>query len=221
MIWTALIMGFAGSLHCIGMCSPLAMAITRNALVNRLLYNIGRILTYGIMGGVIASIGFAFPVSRYQNLLSLLLGLLMVIVGFTSLAHVRISFGFRVLSKANQFLKNLFASYLKKRNFVTVFFLGALNGLLPCGLTFIALAYCVILPTPSEGFAFMLLFGVGTLPALLGFTSVFFWILSRIKITPQRVTTAMIILSGLLLISRSLTDHSHFKSDSNKIVVCK
>jgi sulfite exporter TauE/SafE len=222
MIWTALIMGFAGSLHCVGMCCPLAMAVTRKALVSRLLYNIGRILTYGVMGSVIASIGFAFPVSKYQDLLSLSLGLLMIIVGLTSFVHVRMSFGLGVLSKLNQFLKKLFATFLKKRNLATVFFLGTLNGLLPCGLTFLALTYCVILPTPSEGFAFMLLFGAGTLPALLGFTSVFSWILSRLKFTPQRVTTAMIILSGLLLISRGLLEHSHTKSDStNKIVVCQ
>src|SRR5258708_4922370 len=173
MVWTALILGFAGSLHCIGMCSPLAMAVTKmssKAIVSQLLYNIGRIFTYGVLGAVIASVGFAFPISKYQNLLSLVMGVILITCRFSSVSHLRISFVSVLLSKFNGVLKKRFSYFLQRKNLASVFLLGTLNGFLPCGLTFLALSYCVILTTPLEGFIFMILFGTSTLPALLGFT---------------------------------------------------
>ncbi len=74
MLITALIMGFAGSLHCAGMCSPLVMAMTsmkRGALINKLIYNSGRILTYGFFGALVSSVGAILPLSKYQNLFSI------------------------------------------------------------------------------------------------------------------------------------------------------
>jgi sulfite exporter TauE/SafE len=210
MIWTALILGFAGSLHCIGMCSPLAMAVTRtsaNALVNRLLYNTGRIFTYGILGAVIASIGFAFPISKYQNLLSLILGLSLITIGLASISRLSIPLVTSALSRLSSILKNVFAQFLKQKNYGSVFLLGIFNGFLPCGLTFLALYYCVILSTPIEGFVFMILFGAGTLPALLGFTSAFQWIVQRFHFSSQRLTTTLFVLSGVLLVARIFLIH--------------
>src|SRR5437879_8947266 len=104
MIYTALIMGFTGSLHCIGMCSPLAMTVTKissNAMANRLLYNTGRIFTYGLLGAIIASIGFAFPILNYQNILSLIMGLALILIGFASVSRSPIPFVTVALSKSS------------------------------------------------------------------------------------------------------------------------
>lgn len=210
MIYTALIMGFAGSLHCMGMCSPLAMTVTRvssNVMTNRLLYNTGRIFTYGIVGAIIASIGFAFPISKYQNLLSLIMGLALITIGLASVSRLSIPFITTVLLKLSVMLKNAFAQFLKQKNFVSIFLLGTFNGFLPCGLTFLALTYCVILSAPMEGFVFMILFGVGTLPAMLGFTSFFQWIVKRFHFSPQRLTTSLFVISGILLIARIFLIH--------------
>ncbi|MBI1766983.1 MAG: sulfite exporter TauE/SafE family protein [Bacteroidetes bacterium] len=227
MIFVALIMGFAGSLHCIGMCSPLAMAITKvssKALANRLLYNAGRILTYGIMGALIASIGFAFPISKYQNVLSLIMGLALIIIGFASVSRRPIPFITLVLSKSSNLLKKAFAQFLIHKSFGSIFLLGTLNGFLPCGLTFLALSYCVILPTPSEGFTFMIVFGAGTLPAMLGFTSLLSWLTRRFSFSSQRLTTSLLVISGLLLIARIFLIHlPHAHSVANgmlDILIC-
>ena len=77
MWYTALLIGITGSLHYAGMCSPLLMAVTnltKSVVVNRLLYNGGRILTYAILGSLFSGAGSFLPISPYQNLLSLLFG---------------------------------------------------------------------------------------------------------------------------------------------------
>jgi sulfite exporter TauE/SafE len=227
MIWTALILGFAGSLHCIGMCSPLAMVVTNvssKTVINRLLYNIGRILTYGALGALIASIGFAFPIARYQNLLSLIMGLALITIGLANVSAFRVPFVTKSLSKFSKMLKQIFTVFLNRKNFGSTFLLGVFNGFLPCGLSFLALTYCVVLSAPGDGFIFMLLFGVGTLPAMLGFTSLFQWVVKRFNFSAQRFTTSLFVLSGVLLIVRIFLIHvPHANTVGEKmldIVIC-
>jgi sulfite exporter TauE/SafE len=53
-MWTAIVLGLAGSLHCAGMCSPLAMAVTARKpfMLHKVVYNTGRVLIYGLLGVV-------------------------------------------------------------------------------------------------------------------------------------------------------------------------
>jgi uncharacterized protein len=228
MFWTALILGFAGSLHCLGMCSPLAMAVTNaspTAALTRLLYNLGRILTYATLGAIVGSVGIALPTSTYQNILSVVVGIVFIIVGLSGISAMKIPVFTTVLTKINFQLKGLFANTLNKRSFATSFLLGSLNGLLPCGLSFLALTYCLTLSGPIAGFAFMLLFGLGTLPVMLGFTTVFKWIVSRLHFSSHKLTTGLVILSGILLIARVFIVHisetRSFGETVVDIVVCK
>lgn len=210
MIWTAIIMGFAGSLHCLGMCSPLAMAVTNVspvALLSRTLYNAGRVLTYGLLGSIVSSAGLAFPMIRYQNLLSILLGIALVVIGVSGISMVRIPMITNTLASFNFFLKALFAKLLKHRSHASTFLLGSLNGFLPCGLSFLALTYCLTLAGPLEGFGFMAFFGFGTLPVMLGFTTIFQWMINKFRFNSHRLTTSMLIISGMLLIARVFIVH--------------
>ena len=210
MIWTALIMGFAGSLHCLGMCSPLAMAVTnmtRSIMLSRLLYNFGRILTYGVMGSVIATIGMSFSFIKYQNLLSIFSGIALLVIGFAGISTVRIPFVSQTLGGFSMFLKGLFSSFIHKKSYGSTFLLGSLNGILPCGLSFLALTYCLTLTSPADGFIFMLGFGIGTLPVMIGLTSVFYWLLNRFHLNARTITTGMLILSGVILIARVFIVH--------------
>ena len=211
MVWTALILGFAGSLHCMGMCSPLMMSVTNmssKVMLARLLYNAGRIFSYGIMGSMIASVGFVFPLEKYQNLLSLILGVGLLVIGLTGVSALKIPFLTPVLGQFSGSLKNLFSKFLTRRNSASTFVLGSLNGILPCGLSFLALTYCLTLARPIDGFNFMALFGVGTLPVMLGFTSAFSWLVAKFHFNVRTLTTGMLVLSGLLLIARVFAFHS-------------
>jgi sulfite exporter TauE/SafE len=228
MIWTAFILGFAGSLHCMGMCSPLLMSVTSRSakvITARLLYNLGRIVTYGIMGSFVASVGFVIPLVRYQNLLSIILGIALLVIGVTGLSAIKIPFVSDLLERFSLLLKKLFSKFLQKRSNTSTFILGSLNGVLPCGLSFLALTYCLTLARPIDGFTFMMLFGVGTLPVMLGFTSIFYWIMRKFSFNMKRLTTGMLIVSGLLLISRVFfvhAGHEHaFQTTGMDIVICK
>ena len=81
---TALVLGFAGSIHCMGMCSPLVIAVTSvqgAALLNRIVYNSGRIFAYGCLGATIASVGLLLPLYKFQNAVSIFLGLALIFIG--------------------------------------------------------------------------------------------------------------------------------------------
>lgn len=227
MVVTALIMGLAGSLHCAGMCSPLAMAVTNmssKVFLNRLIYNAGRILTYAALGALVSGMGYLLPISRFQNLLSILLGITLLLAGC---GFLKISIP--VLSKAAaQFthrIKNLFSLFLGKKNSGSVFVLGALNGLLPCGLILIALSYSVTLRSPGQGLLFMTVFGLGTLPVMLGLTSVLPVIVKRFDFNISHITRGMLVLSGLLLIARVFIVQIHHEKSIQQgiidVVLCR
>jgi uncharacterized protein len=209
MVLTALIMGLTGSLHCVGMCSPLAMAVgslSTRAFLNRAIYNAGRIVTYGFLGLGIASIGLSFPISKFQNLISIFLGIILLLAGI-GLLRINIPLFSKAIGTLTSTLKILFTKFLRRKNFGSVFLLGTLNGILPCGLVWIALTYSLTLQSPLEGFSFMMLFGLGTLPVMLGFTSMITQLLNRFHFSFQHVTSAMLILSGILLIVRVFIIH--------------
>lgn len=228
MWFTALLMGFAGSLHCVGMCSPLAMAVSNlnpAAIFNRFIYNLGRILTYGILGSVVGTAGWALPYSSFQNLLSVVLGVTLLFFGMLSVGGIRIPGVTSLFQKIVAHLKKLFGKFLQRKNLTSVFILGSLNGMLPCGLTFIALAYCLTLNSPVTSFYFMLLFGLGTLPAMLGLTSGLQYLIRRFNISFKKVTTIMLFISGCLLIARVFFFHqAHFSSEAHEaaeIILCR
>jgi uncharacterized protein len=228
MWWTALVMGFAGSLHCAGMCSPLAMAVTSQKpfLLNKIIYNSGRIFTYGILGAIAASFGNLFMITPYQGVISFIVGAVFLLMGIGAISGVRIPFVTAALNSFTGRLKNLFNFWLKKKSNIAVLVMGMLNGLLPCGLTYLAMTYCFIMPSMMEGFWFMLLFGAGTWPVMIGFT----WLLGigfgKIKVNYQRITTIVFITIGVWLLARvminqPMDNHLHlFGNTTTEEVIC-
>jgi sulfite exporter TauE/SafE len=207
---TALIMGFAGSMHCLGMCSPLVMAVTplkTSAVLNRSIYNAGRILVYGSLGAIVASAGIILPLHKVQNIVSIVLGLSLLALGLGAIKRIRIPLLTSGVQKLAVTLKKVFARYLQRKDGHAIFVLGALNGLLPCGLTFIALTWCLTLRGPLDGFNFMLMFGAGTLPVMLGLTSVISTIFKKLDWSIQRLSASMLIISGVVLIARVFLVH--------------
>ncbi|MBL7870476.1 MAG: sulfite exporter TauE/SafE family protein [Cyclobacteriaceae bacterium] len=212
MILTALLMGLVGSMHCATMCSPLAVAVTsyRNpSFWNRLIYNMGRILSYGILGAIISSFGSLFNFPVLQNIFSFVLGCALIIFGVIGITHFKIPFITKSLQQISTLIKTIFKKFIIKKTRSALFGMGMINGLLPCGLTYLALSYCILLPSTSDGFVFMLLFGLGTFPVMLGLTSVIQYLFAKFHLTYQKITTITLITLGALLISRTLFDHVH------------
>ncbi len=222
---TAIIIGFAGSFHCLGMCSPLVMAVSSIStpyFANRLIYNVGRILSYGILGAIVTTFGSLFQFSGFQNILSIGLGGVLIVFGLAGISHIRIPFVSTPLQSITSGLKKLFSKFLERKTFLSLAAMGMLNGLLPCGLTYLALTYCLTLADATSGFLFMLIFGAGTLPVMLGFTSVIQLLISKFNF--RKITTVMMITLGTLLITRSLYTHYHENAiplASDNVVICK
>jgi sulfite exporter TauE/SafE len=209
MWYTALLMGFAGSLHCAGMCSPLAMAVTQHKpfLINKVLYNSGRILIYATMGAIAASLGNVFIIEPYQGLISLLIGGIFLLMGIGAISGVRIPVLTPSVNRLTNYVKHQFNFWLQKKSNLAVAVMGMLNGLLPCGLTYFAITYCFIMPSASEGFLFMFIFGLGTWPVMIGFT----WILNlgygKLKLNYQKISSFVFIVIGIWLFARVWINH--------------
>ncbi len=222
MLITAIILGFAGSIHCAGMCSPLAFAVTRGGGVrSRVLYNFGRILMYCVLGTVVSAIGVMLPLT-VQYVISITLGVALLVIGITGS-----NFNAPVLApvlRFTSFLKTQFSKFLQQRNDSSIFAMGVLNGLLPCGLTFLALTSCITLSGPLDGFIFMAAFGAGTLPVMLGLVSIIPLFAKRLNISVGRLSTVMQIAAGCLLIVRVLLVEPHIPQAaqaSDQIILCR
>lgn len=206
MMATAFLLGFAGSLHCVGMCSPLAMAVTRmsrHALVSKALYNGGRIFTYSVMGVVAGAIGGIFDLLAIQKFFSIFVGAGLVIFGISGFRSFNIPLVTPLMFRATEAVKKLFGALMKKKSNATVLVLGVSNGLLPCGLSYMAVAYSMTATGSAQGFLYMLLFGAGTLPAMVLPQLALKPLVARFNLSLPKINAAILIFVGLLLVARN------------------
>ncbi|MCC5927619.1 MAG: sulfite exporter TauE/SafE family protein [Cyclobacteriaceae bacterium] len=174
MLWTAFVIGIMGSFHCVGMCGPLVLALPGQSriipmrfLYTRLLYNAGRIITYSLMGLFIGLIGQTFSIAGYQQFLSILAGITLLVLVFVPLADGRQMGSTGKFGRLSAKIRSTLSSLFKKTGANTHLFIGLLNGLLPCGLVYLALAGSIAMGSVSGSMTYMALFGLGTVPMLL------------------------------------------------------
>lgn len=210
MIWVALTLGLVGSLHCAGMCSPLLLAVTvkQSQLYKKAVYNLGRTVTYALLGGVAAQLGSWVGFDLYRQSVSIALGALLLAIGLGKVGTIPV-FAHPFLLKLVGPLKRLFGKAVGNHSLSGLFLLGMLNGVLPCGLTMLAIGYCFVMPSFQEGALFMVAFGLGTWPVMLGFTQFIQLIVNKINIRLSRLVVGVMIVSGLLLIGRGLFMNQH------------
>lgn len=170
--WTALLIGLAGSFHCVAMCSPLMLSIKQkrvgllNAFWSGLWYQSGRLISYVLIGLVFFTIGRSFALLQVQHWLTYLVGAVLIVYAAGKLIKgfpIQIeSFFTKVLpvGKAFQFLP-------KGHSALHRIAFGMLNGFLPCGLVYVAAISSVLMPTIADNSLYMLAFGLGTVPAMM------------------------------------------------------
>lgn len=162
----AFFIGLFGSVHCVGMCGPLALAVpsfqTRWWLIvsDKLLYNIGRVITYSFLGLLIGFIGRQLWLSGLQQGVSIVSGLLIILAGFSRILKIHLP-GSKFLLPVNRLLN--YALRHKAGHLVV----GLLNGFLPCGFVYLALVGAINTPSPIAASAYMFWFGIGTFPLML------------------------------------------------------
>lgn len=173
MLWTAFTMGLVGSLHCVGMCGPIALALPYQngsrwrAASNVILYNLGRVFTYALLGTVIGLLGKGLFLAGVQAYFSIGLGVLLLLAAFFSINIERHLLMLPLLQKLNNWVKIQLGALLKQNSRGTLFLIGMLNGLLPCGLVYMAIVGAVTMPSILDGAFYMALFGIGTIPLML------------------------------------------------------
>jgi uncharacterized protein len=204
----AFTMGLLGSLHCVGMCGPLALALPignlENKLFARILYNGGRILTYTLAGFLFGLFGKGLAIAGIQQFVSIGLGIVILISLFadSKLLHniSPSSFIYNFAGSLKASLRKIFAI----KSYSALFGIGLLNGLLPCGLVYLALAASISTADPFKGAVFMFFFGAGTAPLMfaISFISSITKHTSLTKI--KNIVPAAMFLVGALLIVRGL-----------------
>lgn len=208
--WTALALGFVGSIHCIGMCGPIAISLPGTAhyfnmqyALNRVLYNLGRIITYAVLGAVMGAVGHAIILAGYQQSLSITLGAVLLL----SLAlPARWSRRFTGrLTFFSSHIQSRFRALFRQRGGGAFLLIGLLNGLLPCGMVYVALAGASATGGATAGLTYMVFFGLGTVPALL--TIALMGRLLRLRfgrLMPRMIPVATFLLA-IILILRGLS----------------
>lgn len=229
MLYTALLLGFVGSLHCVGMCGPLVLMLPADThhigkyFLGRVLYNIGRILMYGFIGLLIGFIGEQLSFFFSQKWLSAIIGVLILIV---VLLPARLQQKLEIYSSIAQltsFVKRSFAKLYKQNRFFTQFLFGLVNGLLPCGLVYAALAGAFLQPKALDGGLYMLLFGIGTIPMMLSVSLGAGWIRKLLGNKVQRLIPITYGLVAIWLIMRGFNisiPNLYTAPDVNNIPEC-
>ena len=197
----ALTMGIVGSLHCVGMCGPIIMSIPWSNTQKSLqisLYHVGRATTYAIMGALVGGVGQLFLPKDLGVWPALISGSVLVLV-FLAQSFPRVLQNNRFPASS---IARFFRSFLKMDSVFSRFFMGMVNGILPCGMVYSALAVAILYHNALNSGLFMFLFGIGTSPLLV--------LLSRIKMylskypffkREKTIRFALLIL-GLLIILR-------------------
>ena len=203
----AFLMGLLGSLHCAVMCGPLmlAMPFEKNSSWQTgwalLLYQSGRIFTYSLMGAVAGWLGSTFNLVANQKILSITIGLLLIV--FT-LLQMRASYSQRLSALQFKLINPIAKLMGKLMGFpLWQFVAGMLNGIIPCGMVYLALATAVNGASVNNGLQFMFLFGLGTSPLLMMISMGGIYLKKYIRFNTKRLIPWFMLFMGVLLLLRS------------------
>ena len=207
-IWmvTALMMGLAGSIHCAGMCGPIALIVFGRKEENRLrgmaIYNSGRVLTYVILGALSGFAGQSIVWFTGQQWLSVIAGVFILLS--IVLVYLKVGFLSRISDVLFVKLRTILKSVMKNRKPGTLLYMGVLNGFLPCGLVYAALGGAAATGSILSGALFMALFGIATAPVLFGVALAGSGLSPVIYRRLMKLVPVTMALIGALLIIRGL-----------------
>jgi sulfite exporter TauE/SafE len=192
------------------MCGPIAIALPLDnrtwysRISGGLLYNSGRTLTYGFLGAIFGLAGMGLALGGLQQWVSIAVGIIMVLsVLIPGMAAIKPGLN-KLIDPLTSGLKKAFGKFLTRKNYSSLFTLGILNGFLPCGLVYIALAGALVTSNLYEGTIYMLLFGLGTIPMMLAISLAGSLISLKLRTRLSRVIPYFIVLLGILFILRGL-----------------
>lgn len=203
---TALLLGIVGGLHCAGMCGPLMLALPAAGqsrtgfFAGRTAYQAGRVFVYACLGAVFGAIGHTFMLAGIQRWVSLTLGALLLSGLLISPRLLQFPWMVRGIVR----LKSTMADFLRRRSLASLAVLGGLNGLLPCGLVYAACAAAAATEGTLAGATYLLVFGLGTTPMMLGISLSGRLVPLAVRLRLRHLAPATMGLMAGLLILRGL-----------------
>jgi len=205
------LMGLLGSVHCIGMCGPLVLALPMAQKTNLekwgvlFLYHFGKMSSYSMLGVLFGLFGSQLPLFGVQENISIFIGILMLIyVGYVFILKPKQKLGFLQFNLLYSSITKQLGMLFKLNNKLAFYLIGFLNGLLPCGMVYLALTSALATQNVLHGGLLMAFFGLGTVPALMmvALGGQYFGIRFRQQL--QSLLPVFIFSMGVLLILRGL-----------------
>ena len=210
MLYSAFIFGLISSLHCIGMCGPIALMIPvdrtnpAKKTTQIITYHLGRLTAYASIGLVFGLVGKGFFLAGIQQRLSVFIGVAMIITILTPervLANYNFSKPvYRLISK----IKSSLGKQFKNKSYQSLFTIGLLNGFLPCGMVYVALFGAIAMQNVPFGILYMLLFGIGTIPMMSSVTYLNSIMTVSFRNKIQKAIPYVGVVIGILFILRGL-----------------
>ncbi|HEY6627111.1 MAG TPA: sulfite exporter TauE/SafE family protein [Ignavibacteriaceae bacterium] len=209
-IYAAFFIGLVGSLHCIGMCGPIAIALpvpdssNLSFFTGRILYNLGRVVTYAFLGAVLGLVGSKIALAGAQQVVSIVLGVVIIIAVLLPQKYKNYFAQHPIIQKLAHPLKSNIGVLFSKGTFSAMFLIGILNGFLPCGLVYVALAGAIASGDAISGAAVMILFGLGTVPAMFAASVFGKFINIGIRTKIRKAVPVLAIILGVIFILRGM-----------------
>ncbi len=210
-LWTAFIVGLVGSAHCAGMCGPIALALPVQSdnwftrLSGGLIYNAGRVFTYVLLGAVFGFLGKGIQMAGFQLWASVVIGILMIVTVVVPIMFKQLPSLTNVFEGYSSRLLKGFRNMFRKGKTSSLFGIGLLNGILPCGLVYVAVAGAINTGDVPSAMLYMALFGAGTIPVMLAVSMAGTMISLKLRIFVNKLSPYIIILLGVLFILRGLS----------------
>ena len=201
-----------GLSHCVGMCGPLvgAFALRRRAAGQEIstplvLFQLGRLTTYLLLGLILGTTGYALAavIRDWQGLISIVLGFLMLLLGLSLLGLVPLQHWILSTALARAVTGSM-KPLMTSSHLAAPLALGLTNGLLPCGPVYAMALLAAMSGDPLKGASIMLIFGLGTLPAMLGLGYSASLLSVRLRSNLYRLAAILVVIVGLQLSLRGL-----------------
>jgi len=214
-IWLSFLAGLAGSPHCIGMCGGIVAAIALHArdagagARRRILlaYNLGRIVTYTLLGAVAGLLGASLNLLGMKagaNWLFVAANLFVILVGLASLARIQMFSLVTLESAGGRFFSGILRWAAHETGFCRAFVLGMVLGFLPCGLVYAPLIAAAAGNNPLKGAGMIAALGLGTMPLLFFFGTASAALSTRLRGNLFRLMGLCVALIGFMGLLRVL-----------------
>lgn len=210
-LWTAFIVGLVGSAHCAGMCGPIALALPLKSdnwftrVSGGLIYNLGRIITYMLLGAIFGLLGKGLHMAGFQLWASVVIGILMIALVMVSLIFKKMPSLNNVFESYSARLLSGFRNMFRTGGTFSLLGIGLLNGILPCGLVYVAMAGAINTGDVVSAMMYMVLFGAGTIPVMLAVSMAGTMISLKFRVFVHKLSPYVIVLLGVLFILRGLS----------------